>query len=128
LSSLDAASQQPYDGGGQSQTLDSANPFLPPHAVQRITIGSGTLNGSDLAKASLLQMNELSRRATAAHLHAGGDGDLWSGMTFPADGVPGSSQQQERRQGDNLSTRQPKEGNNREEVHVHERGEGAGSV
>ncbi len=64
-----------------------ANPFLHPQAVQHI-IGSATPaahfppNGSELGKASLLQMNELSRRAAAN----GGDGNLWSEMDFSAAG------------------------------------------
>jgi len=89
-----------YGGSLDAPTLD-ANPFLPPHLVQRI-IGSGTPtrsftpNGSELGKASLLQMNELSRRA--AYLNANGvnangeDGNLWSGLTFTASGP----QQQQR--------------------------------
>lgn len=78
-----------------SSLLDT-NPFLPPQAVQRI-IGSGTPtgpftpNGSELGKASLLQMNELSRRVN------GRDGNLWSGMNFTAD-VPSSSKQQGQQQ------------------------------
>jgi len=77
-------------------TMD-ANPFLPPHTVHRI-IRSGTPtrpftpNGSELGKASLLQMNELSRRA--AYLNANGeDGNLWSGMTFTAGPSSGQRRQ-----------------------------------
>ena len=88
---------------------DSSNPFLPPHTVQRIlgssvpvaTSGSGITptsaaagfgfgHNSDIGRASLMQMSELSRRA--AHLTSnggapasGGDGRLWSGMTFGSD-------------------------------------------
>lgn len=86
--------------GGLPSLLDT-NPFLPPHTVQRI-IASGaparpfTPNGNELGRASLLQMNELSRRA--AYLGTTGeDGNLWSEMNFSSDS-PSSSQQQEGRQ------------------------------
>jgi hypothetical protein len=111
LSQSEATQPQPASASSSSRPLldtsqcdalhstqPDTNPFLPPHAVQSI-IGLETParpftpNGSELGKASLLQMNELSRRA--AYLNAnGGDGNLWSGMNFTAD----ASQQQERRQ------------------------------
>lgn len=77
-----------YDGVLPS--FVDTNPFLPPQAVQRI-IGAGvparssTPNGSELGKASLLQMNELSRRAASFSAN-GGEGNFWSGMNFPGDG------------------------------------------
>ena len=75
-------------GGGSLEDLPSpdTNPFLPPHAVQRI-IGSGTSlrsftpkSNSELGKASLLQMNELSRRAAGYLQQEQGDNSSNHGL------------------------------------------------
>jgi CheY-like chemotaxis protein len=100
--------------------ISDANPFLHPQAVQRI-IGSAMPaahsppNGSELGKASLLQMNELSRRAAAN----GGDGNLWSEMDFSAAGSGQERRQQTEQlvQGDE-SALEPKDGRHRGWVHT----------
>lgn len=67
----------------QAQYVD-ANPFMQATEAQRMMGGPGAYPEQDIARASLLQMNEISRRAERA------------GMRFEAG--PGASQQQQQQQ------------------------------
>ncbi|KAF5323792.1 hypothetical protein D9619_012942 [Psilocybe cf. subviscida] len=97
------------------------NPFLPPQTVQRILApaagGSGQgFSGEEVGRATLLQMSELSRRATSRRggqplpggsgntADGGTGGQLWNGMHYNASGeyrqdmvpgAPGPSPQQQ---------------------------------
>ncbi|KAI0784340.1 HSF-type DNA-binding-domain-containing protein [Abortiporus biennis] len=62
----------------QAGYIPDANPFLPATEAQRM-MGSAYTDPTDLARASLAQMNEISRRAEVA------------GMTFSNSGVPSTS-------------------------------------
>lgn len=105
-SSTSSAASRSSQFGGPINDLallaDTANPFLPPQVVQRI-IGSSTPtrggtpfspDGGELGRATLLQMNELSRRV--AHQNAGERNTIYWDNAIP-DGSGPDQQQGQRR-------------------------------
>ncbi|KDQ61269.1 hypothetical protein JAAARDRAFT_55946 [Jaapia argillacea MUCL 33604] len=75
-------------GGGGGGGPSDPNPFLPSQEAQRMM---GSYPESDVARASLAQMNEISRRAEAAGMtFAAGNSNL-AGLTGPGPQTPGSS-------------------------------------
>jgi len=84
-----AAQQQRQ--AGTLGTISDHNPFLPQHAMQRLVGQTGQQPGpppQDVGRATLMQMNELSRRADRLMKQQGQAGPSQDGRAWPPMGFP----------------------------------------